>query len=464
MRFKQDYKILNIILFLALTLILPRQSFAAFSLSVTPYEGGYDLRYGKVSTEKGRINKEVIVRIASDINKQYRLTQVLQEPLSNAQGDRFAQNNFLVYAIRGTNRYGSLSVETETPVYSGRTVIYTSGQQGLSDSFTLVYSLQVPMDQEPGSYRGKLRFTLEPVDSTASSTTVILDILTEVEAEARIKLTTSSGGRIIELKSYPQEKSFFDVGIDVLGGIGRQFKFLQFLASPLISSEGNKLDLDLVSFSVQGGNNGIATHSSTALSSRVETLYTSGSRGEADSFLVTYNLGDLTAQKAGAYRGKIKYLLEIAGMPSSLFDTLDLEIDNPEVFELIITPQLGTGFLRFDNLKAGEPPRISEVGVEVKSNIARPYQVSQNISSFFTSKAGIIIPSEYFTLRSEPDNTRGRLRYSEKTAMRIGDMVLFVSDEKGSTDRFKVIYELSIPLDLKSGDYSTQITYSITAI
>jgi len=43
-------------------------------------------------------------------------------------------------------------------------------------------------------------------------------------------------------------------------------------------------------------------------------------------------------------------------------------------------------------------------------------------------------------------------------------MSLFISDEKGSPDKFKVIYELSIPPDLKAGDYSTRITYSITAI
>ena len=465
MKLSLNFKIGIVILTCVLISLSSEDSLAVFNLSATPYEGGYDLRYGKVDATKGRINKELIVDINTDINNQYRLIQVLQEPLTNTQGVRIPQDSFLVYAIRGSNKYGTLSAEAESPVFMGRMIIYTSNQQGTSDSFNLVYSLIIPADQEPGSYRGQLRFTLEPIGSTQSPSSAIINILAEVEAESRFRITTSSGGRIIQLKTYPQEKRCFDVGIDILGGTGRQFSILQLLSGPLISSEGNMFDLDLANFVVQGGEKGIPLNSPTPLSLQQQTIYASATRGQqADSFVITYSLGDLGTQRAGSYRGKIKYLLQAPGMTNPLIDILDLEIDNPELFELVITPELGVGFLRFDNLKPTEPPRISQVDVEIKTNIGKPYQVSQKVASLFTSKEGRTIPGEYFSLRTESVQTKGSLRYPEKQKVKLGDMVLFISDEQGSPDKFKIIYELNIPLDLKAGDYSTQIAYSITAI
>jgi len=454
------------IIFAVLTLffIAAKSASAAFGISANPYEGGFDLRFGKIDPAMGRVNKEVRVEVTTDIDKQYRVIQVLQEPLTNSQGDKFPQNSFLVYAVPGTNKYGTLSVEMEIPVYMGRKVIYTSNQQGLSDSFALVYSLLVPVDQQPGSYRGRLLFTLEPIGATESPATVILGILAEVEVESRVRITTVSGGRIAQLKPFPPEKRQFDVGVDVLGGMGRQFEITQFLSAPLISPEGNTLDLDSVSVVVRDGHKGRALTEPVPLSLHHQTLYTSGPRGEADSFVVTYGLGDLSGQKAGKYRGKIKYLLEGIQITNPLIDTLDLEIDNPEVLELAVTPEIGKGFLRFDNLKPQEPPRISEVNIEIRSNIGKPYQVSQNITSLFTSKEGKTIPKEYFILKTEAAQIKGKLNYADKTDVRLGEMTLFVSDDRGSSDKFKVIYELSIPPDLKAGDYSTRITYSITAI
>lgn len=464
MRSRINPKISILILTCVLISLLSENCLAAFNLSVSPYEGGYDLRYGKIDATKGRINKELTINITTDINKQYRLIQILQEPLTNRQGTRFPQNNFLVHAIRGTNRYGTLSVEEEVPVFMGRSIIYTSNQQGTSDSFTLAYTLIVPPDQEPGSYRGKLRFTLEPISSAQTPATAILDLLAEVEVESTIRVTTSSGQRVIQLCAYPQEKRSFDVGIDIIGGMGREFSITQVVSSHLLSSEGNRFDLNLANLSVQGGDKGLVLSTPTPVSLQRQTLYTSSPAGAADSFVITYGLADLATQRSGRYRGKIKYLLESPGITNPLIDILDLEIDNPEVFDLIITPELGAGFLRFDNLDPHEPPRISEVKAEIRTNMGKPYQVSQHIASLFTSKEGKTIPSKYFTLKTEPEDTKGILKYPEKHEVRLGEMVLFISNQEGSPDEFKIIYELSIPPDLKAGDYSTSITYSITAI
>ena len=167
---------------------------AEFSLSVVPYEGGYDLRFGKIF--QGKVNKEVIVKITSTtLGKRYRLIQVLLEPLTNSEGRRIPQNSFSVYGIRGTNRYGTL-LEREIPVSLGRTIIYTSDPQGNSDSFNLVYSLKVTPEQAPGFYRGKIVYILEPIDSAESPVRVILNIFAEVEQQSpKIEIKTLEGRR-----------------------------------------------------------------------------------------------------------------------------------------------------------------------------------------------------------------------------------------------------------------------------
>ncbi|MCX5704101.1 MAG: hypothetical protein NT066_06415 [Candidatus Omnitrophica bacterium] len=441
-----------------------QNAFAAFGLSVRPYEGGFNLDYGKINPSSGRINKEVTVNIASDIAKQYRLVQVLLEPLSTMQGSSIAQNNFLVYAIRGSNQSGTLNVEQEVPVGMNRQYIYTSNQGGLSDFFTLVYSLTIPADIQPGSYRGRISFTLEPIDSTQSPVSAFLNIFAEVEVESAVEVRTSLGTKDITLKPGKEDRGSCDVIVNIKGAFARQFRILQLVEEQPVSSEGEFLDWEAVKFIGTDAQKGMLINEPTPISSRQQILYTSSPRGEPDSFVISYSLGDLSKQRAGIYRSNVKYILEGVDFGSArLIDILKLEIENPRVFNLLVSPEMG-GSIRFRDLQPNAPPKIQEVTFEVKSNIAKQYQVTQNTGSLLTSKEGKVIPKEYFTLRQESLDTKGALKSPDKTEVKEGQMVLFISDRLGSPDKFKVIYELTVPRDIHSGDYYTNFTYSVSEI
>lgn len=389
--------------------------------------------------------------------------QTLLEPLSTLQGSSLAKDSFSVYGIRGTNKYGTLNVEQEVLVSLGRQIIYTSNQTGASDSFTLVYGLTIPPDIEPGSYRGRISFTLEPIDSTQSQVTTILNIFTEVEIESTVEIRTAIGTKNITLKS-GKETGSSDVIVNIKGGFGKQFRILQLVAEQPVSSEGKFLDWETVKFIGRDAQKGMVINESTALSSSQQIIYTSSPRGEADSFVISYSLGDLTEQKAGIYSSKVKYIFEGIGFSlTRLIDTLGLEIENPRIFDLVITPEMG-GAIRFRDLRPLQPPKTQEVIFEVKTNIAKPYQVTQNMSSLLTSKEGKIIPREYFTLRQESLETKGTLKYPNKIEVKEGQMVLFISDKEGSPDKFKVIYELTVPRDIHFGDYYTNLTYTVSEI
>ena len=179
--------------------------------------------------------------------------------------------------------------------------------------------------------------------------------------------------------------------------------------------------------------------------------------------MINYSLGDLAGQKAGKYRSKIQYMLEDGGVQTKLED-LELEVENERIFELEVRPQDQKYTIEFRDLKPTEPPKKSEVVLEVKTNIGKPYQVTQNIAADLTNQEGKLIPGRYFTMYTESLDTRGKLNFNEKQEVSKETSVLFVSDSQGSADKFKVIYELACPQEAGAGDYGTNVTYSLTEI
>ncbi|MFH0790399.1 MAG: hypothetical protein V2A64_02090 [Candidatus Omnitrophota bacterium] len=456
-------KFLVVTLVLIFAFIISEYAFAAFNISVSPYEGGTDLQFGKVKNYGPYISKEVTIDITSDIGKQYQLIQTLIEPLSNDWGGMSVpQNNFTVYGLRGSNKYGTLSAEQELPVSIGRSIVYTSTPAGNSDSFNLVYVLKNPFGVSSGYYRGRVAFTLEPIGSTQEPVTVILNVFADLEIESGIEIKTATGSKVISLSSSQRDTFSNSVLVEIKGGMGYKFKIFQLLPQPFESAEGRRLPFEAVNFRISEAKYGSGPTQPITLSQRQEVIYASGSSGEADKFVVTYNLVEPEKQKAGRYKANIKYYLE-SPAANDLLDNFDLEVEIARVFDLIITPELG-GVIEFRNLKPEEAPQQSEVIIEVNSNTGKQYQISQRVVSGLVNAQGKNIPSENFTLTEESLGTKGSLQFGSPAQVRMGETVLFVSDKEGSSDKFKVIYGLIPSLDIMAGNYSTRITYSISEI
>lgn len=468
MKKKYSFRLLILLLFLAFLSALTRNSLAqeTFSLSVNPYRGGFDLRFDKITPDMGRVNREVTVRITSNLAKQYRLTNTFLQPLTTLEGSRLPEGCFVVYGIRGSNSFGTLNVEQEVPVMSGgRQILYTSNKSGNSDSFTLVYSILPSPNIVSGSYKGRLGFTLEPIDSTHDSVTVILEISAEFEIESSIEIKTATGSKVISLQWDREDNRSCAVAFNIKGGFGKQFRILQLVNEQPISSEGNLLGWEAVTFRGMDAQRGMAINEDTPLSNRQQIVYTSSAAGEADSFILEYKLGDLLQQKAGKYRANIKYMLEGIAFPQmKLIDTLSLEVENPRIFDIAIYPENQKGTIEFLNLRPTDEPKKNEMVIEVKSNTAKQYQVTQNVYSELVNKAGEVIRAKYFTLCTQNLDTKGTLKLPAPEQVKKGYTVLFVSDNKGSPDKFKITYELAVSRDIKAGDYSTKITYSLSEL
>ncbi len=449
------------VLFISAFLVL-ENAFAAFNISVSPYEGGTDLRFGKVKNYGPYTSKELTINITSDIGAQYQVTQSFIEPLSNEQGMSLTQNNLTVYGVGGSNKFGTFPIVNESPVVAGKTLLYTSNSTGDPDSFNLAYVLKYPYRVSSGFYRGRIAFMLEPIGSTQEPVTIILNVNADLDIESGIEIKTAMGANDIRLSSLQRDTLSNNVLIEIKGGMGKQFRIFQLVSQFLDSAEGKQLPYEAVNFKISEAKYGSGPTQPIALSPRQETVYSSGATGEADSLVVTYNLVEPEKQKAGRYRTNIKYYMESPDN-NELLGSLNLEAEIARVFDLVIIPELG-GVIEFRDLKPQATPKQSEVRIEVNNNTGKKYQVSQQLLTGLVNREGKSIPPGNFTLRQESLGTKGVLQFSSPVGVKMGETVLFVSDKEGSSDKFKIIYELIPSLDIAAGNYSTRMTYSISEL
>lgn len=458
-----------IIMALIISLLAPVKPILAadiFDLSYQLTEGGYRLEFNSTNFYKG-----VKVEVNTNVNAQYEVIQKVLRPLENRDKPGvFLANNFVVRGVIGTNQYGNLRIPTsDIPVRSNES-LYVSNPAGNQDSFTLVYGLVKIEDLEPGYYSGQINLTLQPVSGSRAAVNKNLDVYVtiseQIGSQPKIEISTSSGIRFVKLISGNKEKQACDVIVKINGRFNNLFRVIQFLPQPLESKEGNRLDSNAVNFVVKEARIGRANNQNTPLSLQQQAIYTSSFSGEADSnFVITYSLGDLSRGKAGKYNSRIQYFREEKGMPTKL-DTLDLEVEIERIFDVALTSDNYQSVIEFFHVKPGEAIRKSEVIVKINTNLGKQYQLIQNAASELINKQGDKIPTLFFKCRTESLNTLGKLKFGNNQEIKKGGTTLFVSDNKGSPDTFKVIYELSIPKkeNIQAGDYSTRITYSLLEI
>ncbi|MFH1414312.1 MAG: hypothetical protein ABIG56_05650 [Candidatus Omnitrophota bacterium] len=463
---KDVIKIFSIFGFFGVFLCFPAYMASAdiFDLSLRLTEGGYKLELTPDDHHKG-----LTISVNTDVNTQYEVVHSLITPLENRDNPgEVIRDNFVVRGLSATNRFGNLRIPSNDSPVRFDEILYVSNSTGSADSFTLIYGIINSEEISPGYYYGKIAFTLRPIGSSRQPKTEILDVylnIREDQSRQAIEIVPVDSLRTVVLSTRTQEKNSAGVSVKIDGNFYKLFSLTQLLTRPLESKEGNQLDPDAINFMVSGISKGMGVNQPLALSTRQQAVYTSTPSGGFDNnLLIIYSLADSAEQKAGNYSSRIQYMLDKVGLGQRVMGTLDLEVEIERIFDIMITPEDQKGTLDFPNLHPKEPPRVNEVLIEVDSNTGRRYQVSQNVYSNLTDKEGNEIPSEYFKLQTFSIDTKGKLKAVAKEEVKKGDRALLVSDSKGSPDKFRVVYELTSPMNIKAGDYSTRITYSLSEL
>ncbi|MBM3244565.1 MAG: hypothetical protein FJZ15_02065 [Candidatus Omnitrophica bacterium] len=438
---------------------------AVFDLSYNLTEGGTN----RLELDQKNQYKGVRLNISSDISVRYEVSQrIVQQLESRDKPGLSIRDNFVFRGLRGSNRFGDLRASSADTPLRQEELLYVSSVSGNSDSFTLVYGIIRPEELEPGDYYGRIAFTLNPMGGTVQQATQILEVHVSISreqaAKQQIEITTPTGSKRVVLNPKKDLTRAASVIIKVNGKFKQPFTIKQALIQPPESLDGERLSSNALSFAVKDAVKGAPFSGLVSLTAFPQNIYKSAPDAETDNNItVVYSLGDLSQQKAGKYRTRIQYLLEQAGVESRI-ESLELDIENDPVFDLVVVPQDNKYIVEFRGLKPKSPPQINEVVIEIKTNLGKRYQVVQDISSELRNKEGRAIPGQFFNFETRSLDTKGKLNFPVKQQVKSGGSTLFISDEKGSPDKFKVIYELGCSEEVQPGDYSANVAYSLLEI
>jgi len=447
----------KILLFILVACILSsRQGLAEFNLSVVPYEGGRNLRFGRI-TASSTVTKEVKIRITSDEATQYRLSQGLMEPLTNEQGGILPEEAIKFYTARGTNAFGSLYQDTPRVLERGKDILYTSSRQGESDSFDIIYSLDGSKLSDSGYFRGKIVYTLESAGGNRFQT-FVLDIDLDARIAFDVSIESLTGTNKVRLDTKTKNMLKGGLVCNINAPSGRNIELYQRLDSFPENEKGEIIDIKALRLITQGAQKGELSHTTADLLKEGEVLLYSSSGGN-DSFQIIFSLdeGLIHNLEAGTYRGRLLYYLK--GSDYEKIFPIDLEIDVENVFTIEVDAKEG---FSFPSIRPNLPPQERKVIIEVKSNLNQPYEVIQTVTGPLTDEKGNSIPAKYFTMKGQmPGDESGEIRFTQYSPVKPGDEIVYTSDTKGNPASFQITYRLSPSLDITVGDYTTQIMYTL---
>ena len=478
MDFKACRKICFFALVLSLAIATP--AWAVFNLTAIPEDAGFDLRFGRLGPQDFKVAKQVTLQIFNDTGNQYRVIHRLIEPLSTEEGLQLPVDQFRMYPLINSNSRGSLLTFAEAAVSSFDNVLYTSSAAGEGDTFRIVYTLAPQETQMPGLYRGRIAYVLVPVNSTASQVVVNMTVTVELTAgsEPVVEVTPQADSSRLVLRSpdgfgagtagAPEST---DITLNVRAPVGTRYRIFQtFDNAEPVNGEGERPDLSLVKVKVEAaGSGGVAPEASLNEARGQQLLYTSDVNGAPAELVVRYVPDDgLWLQKAGDYRGRLTYFMELEGGAGVArredIKTLDIVFEIARLFDIYVTSGDKEGVeLDFGDVSYKTGLRTVEVTIRTATNLAAPYHVVQVMASPMMSEEGVKVPQEDFTVRVKAAQGEDEESLSLKDPVPVtpGETIVCTSDSKGHPLEVALLYELKMRPDSKSGRYTTQMGYSL---
>lgn len=445
---------------LILVVILPcvaREARAALNLSVTPLSGGNDLRFGRVSSQE-QVNREVRIRITATDEKQYQVFHRVVDAFLNEQGAPLAADALSTYTLLGSNAAGTLYAQNVERLGPSDQLLYSSSAGGDSDAFTVVYAVDASRINTSGNYLGRIQYIARPIGGS-SQDTAILNATLETSGEFKVEVEGSSTGDSVRLNLNNESDREGYVRIAFQENRENPIRVYQEVEPYLQDELFNEMDPRAVLFVTSGDSPAdLQPRVPTELARRRVAVYSS--QQDKDSFRVHFTLDAqaVERQKAGVYKGGLRYIVEAQGRENTY--NIQLEVEVEPVFALEV--DLPAQGLSFERLLPDSQPVVREVGVTVKTNLGRPYLVMQNVVSPLTNETGDMIPEEYFTLKGELlEGATGKIPATDFQKAPQGEGALFYSDPHGSPSHFRISYRLRPYATMVPGDYTTSIRYSL---
>ena len=441
---RRKTRILAIILFFPISLY-------ASSLSVRFYRGGNCIDFGKVDRDSV-VTAEVRIKINSSKGSPYQVKQIICEPIRNEKGEILKDEVLYFYTVRGSNSRGALYNTIMHPLDFKESLLYVSDTEGSPDSFKIIYLFDGKKLTTSGHFLGRIAYVFEP--RRGMPETFIFDVRFNVHSKFGMKIHIPTGRLRLSTESKEEKIKYIEISLECTKG--KRVNIYQRVEKPFMDIKGDRLPQGCVKFYISESRKGGKYFIPSELEEKELLIYSSNEG--PDRFKINFLLDEekLKGVKAGLYRGRVVY--RVLQEEKEKMIPLDLEIEIAKVFNM----EIEGSNLFFSHLRPNAPPQEREVIIKIKSNLRRPYQVSQRFIGPLVNKKGEKIPFKYISIREEIVEGEGKILYPIAKPLTGKEELLFLSNSSGSPAVFKVIYCIKPSWEIPPGSYSSSITYSLS--
>lgn len=439
-----------------------RAAEAALTLSVTGLRGGSTIELGELDAGRRATHEEVTIRITNTEAVQYRLHQVLSSRLVNERGAALEPERITMELSGGDS--GTVRFRSAAPMSGGTLELFTSNAGGKAETLTLLLSLSMADPPQAGTYVGALTYTAQTVDgSSVKTATVPIRLL--VQPVVSLAYADGSPDRLRFGSLEPGETAEPKrLSLVVNSNLPGSIQLTQLVEASLVNEQGE--ELPPAGWRVAVSSAGAAVLEG-AVEPRMSLLAGEGGVEPIRRIDVSYSLTAPEAQRAGLYRGMLRFTLTgPAGGggtgPLSLQCPVELEV--VPVLALSVQPSAGGSLeLAFTRLIPGDTSPPQTLVVEVRTNTGRAYEVVQELAHLLVSDEGRQLPAESFLwVASGAD--RGRLAAAQVTPLSVGKTSVYQSDEDAAPVQFSISYQVHVPSDAAAGTYRSGLLFTVTAL
>lgn len=432
----------------------------ALSLNANPFDGSSTLRFSHRSDGIDE-TEEVRLSVTGETGSQYQIFQRLEDPLTNSAGESLDRSVIETSSLQGSNSFGTLYLQGIEKLGFSDQLVYTSSSNGAADSLTITYRLDPNLINRSGTFMGRIVYTLRPLGGEPQDE-MNLNVLIETKGEFKVESESQHGTKRIALNTKTEDEKESRIRLSFSDNFDGEMNVYQEILQMPVNEKKEEFNKEVLQFFTANAEIGaLEFRDPTEIKLTKELLYKTDASADAFDVFFKLNSDVLSQQSAGNYVGKVRYTFETKSRTETL--DVDLEIDIQPIFELKL--EYPAGSVDFLNLMPNMPPQTKEVTVKVNSNLGKPYSVNQDILGALSNPKGDEIKKELFVYKIEiPETNTGRSAQDQLSPVKEGSSPIFYSDEKGRSAEFKVIYQLTPYRDMRPGNYSLPVKYSLSEI
>lgn len=275
---------------------------STFRVAIQSVSGGRQLDMGSVSKERPSAEGILKIEIESNIGSAYRVIQQLGEPIASSAGQILEEENIMV------TLEGSAPVSLNTAPQ----VLYTSDENGSGGVLEAHYAFNNSDAARAGIYTGMLVFKVEAINSSILPEIIQIPVRITIESIFYLDVNMGQQGSGLHFGTFASdiESQEQKVQITAHSNLGQPYQVLQVVSRRLVSTEGNALPQESLTFyGTQAKTGTLAVMTPTPVKEGQNVVFTSNSAGDPESFELMYELKVPRDARGGSYSSDLNYTI-----------------------------------------------------------------------------------------------------------------------------------------------------------